>query len=232
MSGHRKSLFTAKANVLKKKREYQKMKTFINAIIAGIAISMGGVIYLTLENHIAGSFLFSIGLFTIYTFGFNLYTGKVCYIVNEKPSYLLTILIVYLGNFIGTAGSGIVFRYTKLAKLIDHTRELVNMKLSDTLFSTFIMAVMCGIMMCIAVIGYQIIKDGIGRYLALVMPVMIFILSGYEHSIADMFYFTMGNAWNVKAILYILVISAGNLVGGSLIPLAKKHLSEEAALLH
>ncbi|MGL6221297.1 MAG: formate/nitrite transporter family protein, partial [Lacrimispora sphenoides] len=63
------------------------MKTFVNAIIAGIAISIGGVIYLTLENHIAGSFLFSIGLFTIYTFGFNLFTGKVCYIVNEKPSY-------------------------------------------------------------------------------------------------------------------------------------------------
>ena len=113
------------------------MKTFVNAIIAGIAISIGGVIYLTLENHIAGSFLFSIGLFTIYTFGFNLFTGKVCYIVNEKPSYLLTILIVYLGNFIGTAGSGIVFRHTKLAKLIDHTMELVNTKLADTLFSFY-----------------------------------------------------------------------------------------------
>jgi len=61
---------------------------------------------------------------------------------------------------------------------------------------------------------------------------MVFILSGYEHSIADMFYFTMGNAWGAKAFLYILVISAGNLVGGSLIPFAKKYLSEEAALLH
>lgn len=208
------------------------MKTFINAIIAGIAISMGGVIYLTLENHIAGSFLFSIGLFTIYTFGFNLFTGKVCYIVNEKPSYLLTVLIVYIGNFAGTVGTGIVFRHTKLARLADHTRELVNAKLSDTLFSTFIMAVMCGIMMCIAVIGYQTIKDGIGRYLSLALPVMVFILSGYEHSIADMFYFTMGGSWSAKAFLYIVIISAGNLAGGSLIPLAKKYLNEGAPLPH
>ena len=184
------------------------MKTFINSIIAGIAISTGGVIYLTLENHIAGSFLFSIGLFTIYTFGFNLFTGKVCYIVNEKPSYLLTVLIVYIGNFAGTVGTGIVFRHTKLIRLVDHTRELVNIKLSDTLFSTFIMAVMCGIMMCIAVIGYQTIKDGIGRYLSLALPVMVFILSGYEHSIADMFYFTMGGSWSAKAFLYIAIISA------------------------
>ena len=208
------------------------MKTFINAIIAGIAISIGGVIYLTLENHIAGSFLFSIGLFTIYTFGFNLYTGKVCYIVNEKPSYLKTILIVYIGNFAGTVGAGIIFKHTKLVRLVNHTSELVNMKLSDTLFSTFIMAVMCGVMMCIAVIGYQTVKDGIGKYLSLIMPIMVFILSGYEHSIADMFYFTMGNTWNAKAFLYILVISAGNLAGGNLIPLAKKYLNEEASLQH
>lgn len=208
------------------------MKTFINSIIAGIAISTGGVIYLTLENHIAGSFLFSIGLFTIYTFGFNLFTGKVCYIVNEKPSYLLTVLIVYIGNFAGTVGTGIVFRHTKLIRLVDHTRELVNIKLSDTLFSTFIMAVMCGIMMCIAVIGYQTIKDGIGRYLSLALPVMVFILSGYEHSIADMFYFTMGGSWSAKAFLYIAIISAGNLAGGSLIPLAKKYLNKGVPLPH
>lgn len=208
------------------------MKTFMKAIIAGIAISAGGVIYLTLDNHIAGSLLFSIGLFTIYTFGFNLYTGKVCYIVNEKPSYLLNVLIVYIGNFVGTVGTGYIFRHTKLAKLADHTAEIVNGKLSDTLFSTFIMAVMCGIMMCIAVIGYQTIKDSAGKYLSLILPIMVFILSGYEHSIADMFYFTMGDAWNEKAFLYIIIISLGNLAGGSLIPFAKKCFNEEMPILH
>ncbi|MEY8353704.1 formate/nitrite transporter family protein [Lachnospiraceae bacterium 54-53] len=208
------------------------MKTFIKAVIAGIAISTGGVIYLTLDNHIAGSFLFSIGLFTIYTFGFNLYTGKVCYIVNEKPSYLLNVLIVYIGNFAGTVAAGYVFRHTKLAKLAAHTSEIVNAKLSDTPFSTFIMAIMCGLMMCIAVIGYQTIKDSAGKYLALILPIMVFILSGYEHSVADMFYFTMGSAWSEKAFLYIIIISLGNLAGGCLIPLTKKCLNEEIKILH
>lgn len=203
------------------------MKTFIKSILAGIAISIGGVIYLTLENHIAGSFLFSIGLFTIYTFGFYLYTGKVCAIVNEKPSYLLTVLIVYLGNFVGTVGSGYVFRNTKLSKLIEHTTEIVNLKLSDTLFSTFIMAFLCGLLMCIAVTGFQTIKDSVGKHLALILPIMVFILSGYEHSIADMFYFSMANAWGAKAFLYIIVISLGNLFGGCLIPLADKYLHKD-----
>lgn len=203
------------------------MKTFVNAILAGFAVSLGGVVYLNLDNHLAGSFLFSIGLFTIFTFGLNLYTGKVCYIVNNKPSYLITVLVVYAGNLVGTIGTGYLFRHTKLSKLIDHTTELVNTKLSDTLFSTFIMAVMCGVMMCIAVVGFRTIKDSVGKHLALVLPIMVFILSGYEHSVADMFYFSMANAWGTKAILYIIVISIGNLVGGSLIPLVQKLIKEE-----
>ncbi len=208
------------------------MKLFIRAIMAGVAISMGGIIYLTLDNHIAGSLLFTIGLFTIYSFGLNLYTGKVCYIINERPAYLLTVLIVYLGNFVGTVGSGYVMRHTRLVKLVEHTREIVGLKLSDTLFSTFIMAVMCGILMCIAVLGFLNIKDSVGKHLALILPIMVFILSGYEHSIADMFYFTMANVWSTKALLYIIIISLGNLVGGNLIPLADKYAGDNKLANH
>lgn len=208
------------------------MKTFVKAIMAGIAISTGGIIYLTLENHIAGSFLFSIGLFAIYSFGLNLYTGKICYIPLEKPSYLLTVLTVWMGNFVGTGMMGIIFRNTKQSKLIDHTVENVSLKLSDSLFSTFIMAIMCGIMMCIAVVGFQTIKDSVGKHLALILPIMVFILSGYEHSIADMFYFTMAGAWSAKAFLYIVVISLGNLVGAASIPFALKMFHEDEMLSH
>lgn len=208
------------------------MKTFVKAVMAGIAISLGGTVYLTLENHIAGAFLFSIGLFTIYTFGLNLYTGKVCYIPNERPKYLLTVLVVILGNAVGTVGMGYLYRGTKMAKLVDHTQEMVNLKLSDSIYSTFIMAIFCGIMMCIAVIGFQTIEDSVGKHLALVLPIMVFILSGYEHSIADMFYFSLANAWSGKALLYIIVIALGNLVGGILLPFAFKVMDHEKLGYH
>lgn len=208
------------------------IKVFVKAILAGIAICLGGTIYLTLENHMVGAFLFSIGLFTIYTFGLNLYTGKVCYIPNEKPSFLLTVLVVYLGNAVGTIGTGYLLRHTKQAKLIDHTVELVDGKLSDTLFSTFVMAFFCGVMMCIAVIGFQTIKDSVGKHLALVLPIMVFILCGFEHSIADMFYFSMADAWGGKALLYIVVIALGNLVGGASLPFALKLTDGEVLGAH
>ncbi len=199
------------------------MKTFIKSILAGICISLGGVAYLTLENHIVGACLFTIGLFIIYVFGFNLYTGKVCFISNEKPKFLLTVLNVYIGNAVGTIGMGTILRHTRVSHIVEHTKEVVSGKLSDTPFSVFIMATLCGVLICVAVLGYMNIKDPVGKYIALFIPIMVFLLSGYEHSIADMFYFTMAGAWDVKAFLYINIIALGNLVGGMIIPIVCKY---------
>ncbi len=203
------------------------MKTFIRAVMAGVAISVGGMIYLRAENHVVGAFLFSIGLFTIYTFGLDLYTGKVCMILNKPVKFLGTVLIVYLGNAVGTVGTGYILRATKQSQYLEHASEVVAGKLADNLFSTFIMAIMCGLLMCIAVLGFMNIKDGVGKYLALILPIMVFILSGYEHSIADMFYFSFANVWGGKALLYINVIALGNLVGGCILPLVAKVTSGE-----
>lgn len=200
-----------------------KMKTFIKSILAGICISIGGVAYLTLENHIVGACLFTIGLFIIYIFGFNLYTGKVCFISNEKPGFLITVLNVYVGNAVGTIGMGTILRHTRVSKIVEHTRDVVDSKLSDTIFSVFVMGILCGVLICVAVLGFMTIKDSVGKYIALFIPIMVFLLSGYEHSIADMFYFTMAGAWGAKAFLYINIIALGNLVGGMIIPVVTKY---------
>lgn len=194
------------------------MKALIKGILAGILIGIGGTIYLSLDNHIMGAFLFTTGLFTIYTFGFDLFTGKICLIPNKELKFLITVAIVYVGNFIGTFTMGMLIRYTKQAKLIDYTRTMVEGKLNDTLFSSFVMAIFCGILMCVAVIGYTIATEGVGRYLSLIFPIMVFILSGYEHSIADMFYISFANMWSGKAFLFLLVVSVGNLIGGMIFP--------------
>lgn len=200
------------------------MKTLIKAILAGFAICVGGIVYLTLDNHMVGALLFSIGLFTIYTFELDLYTGKICFVPNKELSFLKTVGIVYVGNLIGTVFVGYIIRQTKLVKLVPYTENMVNAKLSDTLFSSFIMAIFCGALMSIAVIGFKIIKDGFGKYLALMLPVTVFILSGFEHSIADMFYISVADAWSSRAIIFIIVVSLGNLLGGTMLPYAAKVL--------
>ena len=65
------------------------LKILVKAILAGVMISIGGTIYLALDNKMLGAFLFSIGLFSICAYGFNLYTGKIGYVIDNKPKYLI-----------------------------------------------------------------------------------------------------------------------------------------------
>ena len=55
-----------------------RIKTFVYAILAGVSIAIGGTVFLSVENKMIGALLFTVGLFTVCTFGFNLFTGKVC----------------------------------------------------------------------------------------------------------------------------------------------------------
>ena len=58
--------------------------------------------------------------------------------------------------------------------------------------------------------------------LAIFLPVVVFILSGYEHCIANMFYFTVAKVWSLNTVVYLLVMTLGNAVGGMFIPFVRK----------
>lgn len=59
------------------------LKLFVSSALGGACIGLGGVAYLSLENRLAGALFFTVGLFTICTFGFHLFTGKVCYVFQK-----------------------------------------------------------------------------------------------------------------------------------------------------
>ena len=61
----------------------------IRGIYAGLMIGIGGTIFLSVDNKIMGSFLFSIGLLMICMYNMNLYTGKIGYVVvNKRKVYI------------------------------------------------------------------------------------------------------------------------------------------------
>ncbi len=199
------------------------IEIFLKAILTGIAIGIGGTVYLSCENKIAGAFLFGTGLFTILTFGFLLFTGKVGYAVENKPSYLIDLAVIWLGNLAGAAAAGILVLTTRIGTGIsEKAAALCEIKFADSLISIFILAFFCGILMFIAADGYKNIKNPVGQMLAVFLPVMTFILSGFEHCVANMYYFTAAEAWSAKAALYMLIMSLGNAAGGILIPLFRK----------
>ena len=63
------------------------LKTFVGGILAGISIAIGGTVFLSLDNKVLGALFFTVGLFAVCTFGFNLYTGKVCYVFDNDREY-------------------------------------------------------------------------------------------------------------------------------------------------
>jgi formate/nitrite transporter FocA (FNT family) len=201
----------------------KQLASFGYSILGGLCIGIGGAIFLSLENKVLGAVFFTVGLFTIVTNRLNLFTGKVLYLFDNKPGYLLTLGQIWLGNLMGTALVAYSLRATRLAGAITAKADaLCQTKLNDSLASIFILSIFCNILMFVAVDGFKYNTHPLGKYLGLFLGVPVFILCGFEHSVANMFYFSAAGAWSAKTVLYLLVMTLGNAAGGVLFPLARK----------
>ena len=150
-------------------------------------------------------------------YSFNLYTGKVGYILVNKLNYLKELFISLLGNFIGTLLVGNIMRLTRFKNYIDTAKNIVNIKLNDNILSIFILAIFCGMIMYIAVNNYKKEKNVIGKYMTIFMGVMAFILCGFEHCVANMFYFSIAGVYSLKVFYYLLIMILGNSLGSIII---------------
>lgn len=196
------------------------LKTFLQAIIAGICISIGGIVYVSVcnENRVLASFLFALGLFTIIVYQFNLFTGKVGYIFDNKPKYLLDLLLIFCGNLVGCLATGYGFRLTRAhISVAKQLETMCNAKLNDNILSILILAVFCGALMYIAVNTQRKDIHPLFKLAAIFFSVAVFILCSFEHVIANMFYFSAANMWSWKTILYILIMGVGNGIGSLII---------------
>lgn len=98
---------------------------------------------------------------------------------------------------------------------------LCRVKLEDSLPSVFLLAVLCNVFIYIAVEGFRSNPHEIGKYLSLFFGVMGFVLCGFEHCVANMFYISTAGLWSGRAAGYLLVMTLGNSAGGVLIPLRR-----------
>lgn len=184
---------------------------FVKALYAGLLIGIAAVAYLSVDNAYLGSLLFSFGLLMIVSSGYYLYTGKVGYWVKEK-GYAKVLGITLLGNILGTFLIGIMVRLMRLPIVIK-TQDLVDLKLENGLIKVLILSILCGAMMYLGVEGYRKAKLDTAKVLLVIFAVMIFILSKFEHSVANMAYFAIAGAYSLKALLYLIIMIIGNGIG-------------------
>lgn len=188
---------------------------FNQSVFAGMMIGIGGVIYLCCPNQLLGSFMFAIGLLSIVIFQANLFTGKVG---SAKLIDTWNMIICLFGNYIGTLIIAKVIRYTKIFTIINESLiKIVDGKLQSSMISLFLLGIMCGMLMHIAVSSYKKHKGILGITM-IFLCVSTFILSGFEHCIADMFYFNLASTpHSVDLVIRISLIIVGNILGAKIV---------------
>ena len=194
----------------------RNFKTFIKAVAAGLCISIGAAAYLSCDSKIVGSLLFTTGLFTICFFGLNLYTGKIGYVL-EMP-HPVDCLITWLGNAVGCMCGGALLRYA-IPSLSEIGRAVTLTKLGISVPRAVVLGIFCGILMYIAVHNYKKNPSFLGKCVGIFVCIPAFIICGFEHSIANVVYFTLGIR-SVSELLpmlaFTLAVSAANAIGAIL----------------
>lgn len=188
---------------------------FILAVAAGICIGIGGTVLLSLEDRVPGAILFSVALLSICMLGLYLFTGKVGYLVDAHTAADIASVVAGLfGNALGCWLSALGVRLIRPA-LISKAQTLVTPKLQQSWYCALTAGIFCGILMYAAVQIFREKKSTAGIFFC----VPVFILSGFEHSIADMFYFFCAGEYSVDMVAFLVAVIAGNSIGGCLMPL-------------
>ncbi len=202
----------------------EKGRQFVSAVLAGMMIGMGGTVYLSQTNSVVGSFLFAVGLFTVVVFQLHLFTGKIGYLPFQNLTYLTELLITWIGNLVGTFLTATMVRNSRIYEgMAERVEQIAAVKLNYDFLSIFLLAIFCGMLMFIAVDCFKTQKGSTLQFIGVFVPVMVFILSGFEHVIANMFYFSLSASWSGHCFASVLVMTLGNSIGGMLIPLYLKY---------
>ena len=183
------------------------LTNFFKAVLAGLTISIGGVTYLAIENAFVGSVMFSFGLLTILYKGWNLYTGKVGYAT--RLSLVPPLLVTLLGNLVGLTLGAVIYRATGINEA--RLAAMCEKKLGNEWWKVLLLAIMCGVMMYLAVSLFKSTKSP----LMVIMPISIFIVCGFEHSMASYFFLLsyLGTNLSPKFFAYIAIMIVGNAIG-------------------
>ena len=229
----------AKADFLEK----NKVGYFVSALMAGLFIAFGGFITFTWGANLtingapamvrgAQSFSFAAALSLIVMAGAELFTGNNFTMsaasIKGEVSWGKTIkvwIVCYLGNLLGSVVTAGIFMMTGLMngqEVGTFLRNAAVAKVSAAPMELFAKAIFCNICVCLAVWCSIKMKTETGKIMMAILGVMTFVTSGYEHSVANMTFFTIGlldpgTAITIGGVLYnLLIVTAGNMLGGIL----------------
>lgn len=164
------------------------MKTLVrSSVLAGCLIGMAGWAFLISQTlalgdwaKVIGAVLFSLGIISVILFEASLFTGKIGYVNTKKK--LLDSLIILVINLMVVFFIGLVYRG------IVESSQAMDSRLTKEWYEILIDAVGTGACIYITVEGYKKTKS----FVPVILGIVVFILAGFEHCVANMFFFGTG----------------------------------------
>jgi formate/nitrite transporter len=246
------------SDIGEKKAQESIFELLIFGILAGIYISFGAAVATcvlsggTLDGGLArllsGS-VFSVGLILVLILGSELFTGNILMtigLIYQKYSLrkvLRNWVVVYLGNFFGSLiiawlvfNSGLLVRLGSLTPVGNAAVNIAQAKLQLSFSEALCRGILCNMLVCLAVIMCIAAKTIMGKILGIYFPIMTFVASGYEHSVANMYFLPAGLMAKGEFIHgfftifnNLIPVTLGNIIGGLLIVLLHPKVEERIA---
>ena len=215
---------------------------FTRSVVAGLYLGLATILSVTLgmllsqvnmvASKIAVAGSFGIGLVIIVILGSELFTGN-CF-TSMMPVYgkklkfrqiLPMWAVCYVGNFVGIAI--IAFLFVKSGSnhelFVDYIEGVISGKLTFDVMELFVKGILCNFIVCVGSYVGTKVQDEMAKTVIMMIVVMAFVLPGFEHSIANMGYFSLGFTqfgfnfdWS-QLPLHMLISTLGNIVGGGIL---------------
>ncbi len=208
-------------------------KRLIMSIMAGLYISLGAQGFMvTYENLFIRAAVFPVGLMLIVLVGGELFTGNclMTFAYLQKKislkSYLSSLLQVLAGNQIGALAVVVLLYFGGVynnPSLSETVVKIANIKLSLTFMQALSKGILCNVLVSLGVWFATTAKDTTGKLLGCWFPVMLFVLCGYEHVVANMFYLPMAMIYDHTLDLSRIIlnnfipVAIGNFIGGGIL---------------
>lgn len=203
------------------------LKVLLFGIYAGLAIGLGSSVYTVaityLTSHggiIFASALFSVGLILVCVLGLQLYTGKIGVVFDDREKLkenAINLPIMLVGNAIGAFALGIIchFAFMNIPEINDRIIAISQGKTaSDTVF---LQGIVCGALVYIAVYFFKNLENWGMKIIGIIAAVTLFVYCGFQHCIANMFYFGMAFNWNIDMLWNLLIVILTNSIGALLV---------------
>jgi formate/nitrite transporter len=225
------------------KAHLHAVPTLALAVLAGAFIAFGAMLYLmTMTDsglglgpaRLLGGVAFSLGLVLVIVGGAELFTGNSLIVFAWADRLIGTRALlrnwglVYLGNFAGASATALMVYWSGTLGLgegavAETAVRVAEGKVALPVAQAFLRAVLCNVLVCLAVWLCFSAREVAGKILAIVFPITAFVALGFEHSIANMFLIPLGwmsGAQSVTLAGYLqnlLVVTAGNIFGGGVL---------------